>query len=42
MGPGRDELTHDEVWDDTALIDSWNQALEEYKVDMILRLQHGF
>ncbi|KAI0407034.1 hypothetical protein F4802DRAFT_65591 [Xylaria palmicola] len=25
------ELTHDEIWDDTALIDSWDQALEEYK-----------
>ncbi|KAI1167220.1 hypothetical protein F5B18DRAFT_647873 [Nemania serpens] len=25
------ELTHDEIWDDSALIDSWDQALEEYK-----------
>lgn len=25
-------LTHDEIWDDSALVDSWNQALEEYKV----------
>lgn len=32
MEPRRDELTHDEIWDDSALIDSWNQALEEYKV----------
>lgn len=23
---------HDEVWDDSLLIDSWNQALREYKV----------
>ena len=25
-------LTHDEVWDDTALVDSWNKAVKEYKV----------
>lgn len=25
-------LTHDEIWDDSALVESWNQALEEYKV----------
>lgn len=24
--------SHDEIWDDSALVDSWNQALEEYKV----------
>lgn len=24
--------THEEIWDDSALINSWNQALEEYKV----------
>lgn len=23
---------HEEVWDDSLLIDSWNQALKEYKV----------
>ena len=26
------ELTHDEIWDDSALIDAWNAATEEYKV----------
>lgn len=26
------EPTYDEIWDDSALIDSWNQALDEYKV----------
>ena len=26
------ELTHEEIWDDSALIDSWNEALAEYKV----------
>ncbi|KAM5348658.1 hypothetical protein ACJ41O_008482 [Fusarium nematophilum] len=24
-------LSHEEMWDDSALIDSWNEALEEYK-----------
>lgn len=23
---------HDEIWDDSALVDSWNEALEEYQV----------
>lgn len=26
------EITHAEMWDDSALIDSWNEALDEYKV----------
>lgn len=26
------ETSQAEVWDDTALIDSWNEAFEEYKV----------
>jgi hypothetical protein len=25
------ELTHGEIWDDTALIDAWNAASEEYE-----------
>ncbi|KAK3343777.1 hypothetical protein B0T25DRAFT_307016 [Lasiosphaeria hispida] len=25
------QISHDEIWDDSALVDSWNQALEEYK-----------
>lgn len=25
-------LTHEEIWDDSALVESWNQALDEYKV----------
>jgi len=25
-------LSHEEVWDDSALVTSWNEALEEYKV----------
>lgn len=31
MASGED-LTHEEVWDDSALLDSWNEAVEEYKV----------
>ncbi|KAI0453169.1 hypothetical protein F5B21DRAFT_304815 [Xylaria acuta] len=31
MAAGEQELTHNEIWDDSALIDSWDQALEEYK-----------
>jgi len=25
------DVSHEEVWDDTALVDSWNEALAEYK-----------
>jgi hypothetical protein len=25
------ELTHDEIWDDSALIEAWNAAAEEYE-----------
>ncbi|KAI0872453.1 hypothetical protein GGS24DRAFT_502779 [Hypoxylon argillaceum] len=31
MASGEQNLSHDEIWDDSALIDSWDQALEEYK-----------
>ncbi|KAG7135543.1 hypothetical protein HYQ45_018895 [Verticillium longisporum] len=31
MTVSEDQLTHEEVWDDSALIDSWNEALDEYK-----------
>ena len=24
--------THDQIWDDSALVDSWNSALAEYQV----------
>jgi hypothetical protein len=26
------ELSHEEVWDDSALVDAWNAAQEEYEV----------
>lgn len=32
MSTKQENLTHEELWDDSALIDSWNEALEEYKV----------
>ncbi|KAJ1338198.1 survival motor neuron protein [Microdochium nivale] len=32
MAPAKDvPLTNDEIWDDSALVDSWNSALDEYK-----------
>ncbi|KAI1325893.1 hypothetical protein F5Y16DRAFT_400919 [Xylariaceae sp. FL0255] len=31
MASDDQQLTHAEIWDDSALIDSWNVALEEYK-----------
>lgn len=37
MASDQQNLTHDEVWDDSALVDSWNDALGEYKVVCTLR-----
>lgn len=31
MSPNEQQLSHDEVWDDSALVNSWNDALQEYK-----------
>lgn len=31
MAGDQPDLSHEEVWDDSALIDSWNEALAEYK-----------
>ncbi|KAK7424306.1 hypothetical protein QQX98_000574 [Neonectria punicea] len=31
MGGNQKDISHEEVWDDSALIDSWNEALQEYK-----------
>lgn len=28
------ELTHEEIWDDSALIDAWNSATAEYEVSI--------
>lgn len=32
MGKRRGQLSQAEIWDDSALLDSWNEALAEYKV----------
>lgn len=32
MGKKRKQLSHAEIWDDSALVDCWNSALEEYQV----------
>lgn len=32
MADENEALSHGDMWDDSALVDSWNQALEEYKV----------
>ena len=34
------DLTHEEIWDDSALIDAWNSAQAEYAVCNYLRLSH--
>jgi survival motor neuron SMN-like protein len=34
MGKKR-ELTQDEIWDDSALVRSWDEAVEEYKVFVV-------
>lgn len=32
MAPVEQNLSHEEIWDDSALVHSWNDALDEYKV----------
>ena len=32
MGKKRKQLSHAEIWDDSALVQSWDDALAEYKV----------
>jgi hypothetical protein len=32
MGKKKKQLSQAEIWDDSALLDSWNEALAEYKV----------
>ncbi|KAL8949453.1 MAG: hypothetical protein Q9222_004440 [Ikaeria aurantiellina] len=32
MGKKRKHLSHEEIWDDSALLDSWEAALEEYQL----------
>ena len=35
MGKKRKQLSHDEIWDDSGLIRSWDESYEEYKVGCI-------
>lgn len=42
MSKKQENLTHEEMWDDSALIDSWNEALQEYKVSMPMDLPRTF
>ena len=30
----RTNMSHEEIWDDSALVNSWNEAVEEYKVNV--------
>ena len=33
MGKNTDKpLTHEEIWDDSALVRSWDEAVQEYRV----------
>lgn len=32
MGKKRKYLSHEEIWDDSALVNSWDLALQEYQV----------
>jgi hypothetical protein len=32
------DLTHEEIWDDSALVRSWDDAVEEYQVRRQARL----
>jgi hypothetical protein len=32
MGKKRKDLSQEEIWDDSELIQSWNDSYEEYKV----------
>ena len=32
MDPSGNPLTHEEVWDDSMLVNAWNEAVQEYQV----------
>ena len=36
------QLTQAEIWDDSALLQSWDEALEEYKVCPFFHVGEGF
>lgn len=35
MASSKDFFTHDEIWDDSALVNAWDEALQEYKVGAV-------
>lgn len=34
MAGKKKDLSHEEIWDDSELVESWNAALREYKVSI--------
>ena len=42
MGKKRKQLSHAEIWDDSALVQSWDEALAEYKVLQNTSLDVGY
>ena len=32
MASSSEQLTHEEIWDDSILVNTWDEALQEYKV----------
>ncbi|TGO69709.1 hypothetical protein BELL_0760g00040 [Botrytis elliptica] len=37
----KNNASHAEVWDDSTLVDSWNEALQEYEVKNLYRFIHA-
>ena len=38
MSKRKKDLSQEEIWDDSGLLESWNQSYEEYKVDFVYSL----
>jgi len=34
MASSSEQLTHEEIWDDSILVNTWDEALQEYKVSL--------
>ncbi|KAL8903463.1 MAG: hypothetical protein Q9171_007394 [Xanthocarpia ochracea] len=41
MGKKSKSLSHEEIWDDSALVDSWDAALQEYQLIDTRKLYHS-
>ncbi|PHH84846.1 hypothetical protein CDD83_1289 [Cordyceps sp. RAO-2017] len=41
MAHAQDEVDHKAIWDDSVLVDSWNEALDEYKKYHSIRAKGG-